>query len=276
MTAESEVGAAIVADTVFQGARITTFEVNVPLHTWVHILTHRMFSRNAQSNRAIPTARLVKRASYTPSVFRRNRRGMKGGDEFTGVEDTEVRHLWEQAKAAAHGFARVANGLGVHKEVANRLLAPFLLVRGLITATEWDNFFKLRCDSATQDDTKDVACLMRALLEENVPVENVVHTPYASWLDCFATDDNFDLAWTEALTEACNLSAARCARVSYLNHDGGTDSAKDLELAARLLKDGHLSPFEHPCLWTGEPACANLRGGWSSYRTHLERSGRTP
>lgn len=257
---DGELWVNLVLDTEFSGARISTFEVNVPLHTWVHLLTHRMFSRNAQSNRAIPTARLLERASYTPNVFRRNRRGMKGGDVFTGVEDTEVRQLWNQAKAAAHGFAKVAQALGVHKELANRLLAPFMFVRGLVTATEWDNFFALRCDSATQDETRAVAITMREFLNDNEPLTSEVHFPYV------------DSVVEGSFAESAMLSAARCARVSYLNHDGRHDDVKDMELAERLLRDGHLSPFEHPCLWTGAPVSANLRGGWTSFREHMRKT----
>jgi len=42
------------------------------------------------------------------------------------------------------------------------------------------------------------------------------------------------------------VSVARCARVSYLNHDGSEpDLEKDIKLYEMLKRMEHLSPFEH-------------------------------
>jgi hypothetical protein len=41
------------------------------------------------------------------------------------------------------------------------------------------------------------------------------------------------------------VSAARCARVSYLTHDGKRDIEADLTLYDRLVEGGHWSPLEH-------------------------------
>jgi hypothetical protein len=42
------------------------------------------------------------------------------------------------------------------------------------------------------------------------------------------------------------ISAGRCARVSYLTHEGRRDPVADIELCERLLQAGHMSPAEHP------------------------------
>jgi hypothetical protein len=41
------------------------------------------------------------------------------------------------------------------------------------------------------------------------------------------------------------VSVGRCARVSYLTHDGRRDFAEDIKLHDRLVDSGHWSPFEH-------------------------------
>jgi hypothetical protein len=67
-----------------------------------------------------------------------------------------------------------------------------------------------------------------------------------------------------------NMSAARCARVSYLNHDGTEpDIAKDFALSEMLLRSRHMSPFEHQARPTPGQRHANLKG-WISHRTLIE------
>jgi hypothetical protein len=65
------------------------------------------------------------------------------------------------------------------------------------------------------------------------------------------------------------VAVGRCARVSYLTHDGIRDPRADVELAKRLRSSGHMSPFEHVAQaepfegifeWSG-----NFRG-WKQYR----------
>jgi hypothetical protein len=66
------------------------------------------------------------------------------------------------------------------------------------------------------------------------------------------------------------VSAARCARVSYLTHDGKRDIEKDIELCERLWQDRHLSPFEHVATPSGDRRFhANFRG-WIQMRKEVE------
>ena len=70
--------------------------------------------------------------------------------------------------------------------------------------------------------------------------------------------------------ELCKLSVARCARVSYLTHDGKRDHERDLDLYERLLgggANGHWSPFEHVATPAADPQqhSANFVG-WEQYR----------
>lgn len=244
--------AKIIADTTHCGHRITTFEVCVPLHTWVHILTHRMLSRNAQSNRGIPTKKLLERACYAPKVFPALCKGMSPKD--AAADQLAAGDAWDAARRDAMFWARRLDSLGVHKEITNRILAPFMYVSGVITATEWDNFFALRCAHDTQDDTRDVACQMRDLRASHKPRSGTIHAPYTS----LAEPEN----WSGL--DRLRISAARCARVSYLGHDGKRDVEADKALAGKLWASGHHSPFEHPAVaWNGKSA--NFTG-WKSLR----------
>lgn len=242
------VEAKIIADSVHE-TRITTFEVRVPLHTWVHVLTHRAFSRNAQSGRGIPTEKLIERATYTPDTFPALCKGMS--PRQAAAEQETARLVWEDARDSAVICARQLHKLGVHKEITNRLLSPFIWVTGLITATDWDNFFDLRCAENTQEDTRTLARKMKALMESSTPVVRPFHAPYAD------TDH----------TLFPFLSAARCARVSYLNHENTTDEDADIRLALHLLEEKHLSPWEHVA-FTYPKRWANF-DGWCSWRTHF-------
>jgi len=66
------------------------------------------------------------------------------------------------------------------------------------------------------------------------------------------------------------VSAARCARVSYLTHQGLREIERDLELYERLRADRHLSPFEHVATPAPDGAFqANFRG-WIQMRRDIE------
>ena len=72
------------------------------------------------------------------------------------------------------------------------------------------------------------------------------------------------------LEDLKKISAARCARVSYLTHDGKRDIEKDVELCERLLGERHLSPFEHVATPSNDATFqANFRG-WVQMRKSIE------
>ena len=165
--------------------------------------------------------------------------------------------------------------LDVHKQIANRLLEPFLWHKVIITATEWSNFFKLRTHADAQLEIKTIADILHDLYyKETVdcPDEKsgceVLHGQYEPTLvkrgewhlpllynedkelikrmygneELLSVHSNPNLAILEFFKQ---VSVARCARVSYLTHDGKRDIIKDLELYIRLHSSGHWSPFEH-------------------------------
>jgi thymidylate synthase ThyX len=249
-------------------ARLTTLEVTMPRFLLAQTNTHRSFSRNAASSRAIPTSKMLERIRQNPFVpeeWGTNQRGMQAGPSLTGESANEAREVWLACRDQTIGRVERLLELGVHKQLANRLLEPFMWATVIISATEWANFFNLRLHEDAQPELQKVARLMAEALAGSTPqaVENGSwHLPYIQ------EDERRELAL--AIQQQC--SVARCARVSYLTHDGKRNIQKDQELYERLLGGsgfGHWSPFEHvatPRVGNQpDPREGNFRG-WIQYR----------
>lgn len=224
--------------------RLTTIEVTFPRIVLAEFNTHRVFSRNSASSRAIPVEKriaMVEADPFIPEAFGRNQKGMQASEQL-GEQDTQrARETWESACYHAIGHARNLAALGVHKQLANRLIEPFCWHTVVCTATEWENFFALRCNPDAQPEIRRAADLMRAAYDASVPERldpGMWHMPLLP--------DALELVNAGfTVEEMCRISVGRCARVSYLTHDGVRDPRADLELCARLQSSGHMSPFEH-------------------------------
>ena len=259
-----------------QGIRLTTMELSY--HRFIHseFMTHRMFSRNAASSRAIPVEKMLKQVEENPAMpihWGLNCPGMQAKEEISyiplAVDD------W---KACAKGALMSAEWLmehNLHKQIVNRVLEPFQFIKVIVTATEWDNFFKLRCHADAQPEMQELARCMKEAMDNSIPTELKVgqwHLPYV-------TEDYGDDEWYPVSTrQVIKCSVARCARVSYLNHDNSSpDIEKDIALYDRLLEAGHMSPFEHiatPMKVPNDWECIPSKG-WSGRTgvTHIDMNG---
>lgn len=262
--------ATVIADTLSErtGGRILTLELVYPRIIHAEFLTHRMFSRNAASSRATPVATCLEEAErrpYVPSQWLKNKPGMAGGEPFNAEDTAAIESDIKVLRQMTTAVVRRLMERGVSKQQANRYLEPFMYIRTLVTATDWDNFFKLRLDKAhVQPEMYDLARAMRIAIGKSTSVVGHIHLPYIDW-DVSGAFGDEDLA--------VMVSAARCARVSYLTHDGkAPDKEKDLALAKRLWEEGHLSPFEHQAWAKFSPYYFSNFRGWSSARRHF--SGR--
>jgi thymidylate synthase ThyX len=146
----SNINATIVADSINpQGDRITTMLVTFPRFILAELNTHRMFSRNSASSRAIPFEKMVKMVQedpFIPIAWQKDHKGMQGTEYFTSDIDIEANEIkWNAAKERAIKTTISLHDLGVTKQLCNRLLEPFMWHTVIVTATEWENFFKLRC-----------------------------------------------------------------------------------------------------------------------------------
>lgn len=261
--------AAVIADSISPaGARVTTIEVTLHRFVLAELNTHRAFSRNSASSRAIPIAKQIRRVQEDPAIpveFGADQRGMQAGQPLTGTAHEEALNTWLEARDAAVEAVQSLAALGVHKQVSNRLLEPFMWQTVIVTATDFDGFWLQRCSPLAQPEIRTAAEAMRAAHQASTPAPLAAgdwHTPYIRPEE---TDLDADARR--------RISAARCARVSYLTHDGRRDLEADETLYARLVTADppHWSPLEHVArpLVEGEEHLGNLRG-WRQLRHDVE------
>jgi thymidylate synthase ThyX len=284
--------ATIICDSVTSaGSRLTTFELTYPRYIHAELMTHRQFSRNAQSSRAVPVEKRLSRVRENPVMPIRwgaNQRGMQAKDD--DVEQPFMcEAYWRHAAEAASQAVCKLLGENLHKQWCNRLLEPFDTITTIVTASQWNNFFGLRCHPDAQPEFQYLAWIMAdlyfyhqypelhdtTLKDVKAPMKpdrldvGQWHLPYVKTAEYINGDFK--------LTDLVKFSVARCARVSYLTHDGeNPDPAKDIALHDRLLADGHMSPFEHQAFNAPMQAhSGNFGPGWVQYRKTLTKELRT-
>lgn len=262
----------IIADSISKAdKRITTFQLKYARFFHSELMTHRVFSRNASSSRAVPVtttiSNLINDPVY-PKEWGKNQKGMVAEELLNTEECDKAIRIWDTAKHEAIESARKLIELGVHKQIANRLLEPFSQISVVLTSTEWENFFELRCHKDALPDFQELACEIRKQLSVNTPKllsKEEWHIPYIK-------EDEYSQTNINTLLK---ISAARCARVSYLNHDGSNpDLHKDLELYYRLVgsKPLHASPIEHQATpYVNSERRSNNFKGWLQLREFIEK-----
>lgn len=304
------ISAQVIADSLSpHNKRIITLQLRYPRFIHAEFMTHRAFSRNASSSRAIPVERMIEDIiadTAMPKYWGANQRGMQAGEEIntqltiqgllTSNRKTIIglgefnqtlptdhfgalacypvsrEDAWIEARDFAIGMARAYHTAGYHKQIVNRLLEPFMHINVVVTATEWDNFFHLRDHADAEPHIQELARTIRAVMTESDPIHLNAgdwHLPYLEFQDYLDVEDE----------RLIKVSVARCARVSYLTHDGRkTTIEEDLALYERLVGDPmHASPMEHQAEADdkagGEWISPQLHGnlvGWNQYRKMLE------
>jgi thymidylate synthase ThyX len=263
--------AEIIADSLAPcGKRLTTFLLTYPRYIHAEVMTHRQFSRNAASSRAIPIHKMLKtilKEPATPVSWGANGKGMQASGELPRSRVWVAKAVWLVACYFACASSWLLSKLGVHKQLANRLTEPFAHMTSLVTATEWDNFFALRAHPDAQPEFQRLADLMLFAYVDGRPRKLSVgdwHLPFVhAGETLYHTTENL-----------LKMSVARCARTSYVNFDAPLDAKKDYELHDRLLASGHMSPFEHQGLaWSSPVRSANFVG-YSQYRRTLPNEQR--
>lgn len=262
----------VVADSVGPtGRRITTMIWTYPRFIHAEVMTHRVFARNAASSRAIPIQKLlaaVRENPAVPEVWGRNGKGMQAKEEVDDGAAETARATWLAARDEVARRAEELESLGIHKQVTNRILEPWLHMVTLVTATEWGNFFHLRAHPDAQPEFQRLAFLALKRLVDSEPEEKAAgewHLPFA------------DRYLGEGLSEEqlLKIVTARAARVSYLTMQGEIDHAKDYELHDRLAADGHWSPFEHAAQAMVDDEFHGCFRGWAPYRKRFQEENRS-
>ena len=297
--------ARVISDSItIEGQRITTFVLKYPRFIHSEFMTHRQFSRNASSSRAIPFKKKAKGIiadMAMPLEFRKNQKGMKAGDKLTPFRQKIAKITWRLSGYTAITFAYILDKLGVHKQYVNRITEPFDHISVILTSTTYDNFFSLRIHSAAQPEIRALAERIHEEYQRSKPIlkrPGQWHLPFVSWREIARADYSWSLILSAAhdagkinplidLFEDGTLnrenvaiylplvkkSVARCARVSYNNHDGTpTTQEQDEALWEKLVNSTpiHASAAEHQArssdYYTEK---GNLDRGWGQYRKML-------
>lgn len=242
----SQIKAKVVAHSksAVNGKEIITMELEYPRFIHSEILTHRMFSRNAASSRAIPIKKMIELVDEDPAMpvhWGKNQPGMQAKEELDSQQKSYAIHEWQQAAHDAVGWAEVLNLRGVHKQVVNRILEPFQTMKTAVTATEWENFYWLRNHEDAQPEIKRLAEVMLEAVKESASVNLKVgewHVPYYGE-GYWKQGDNCSVEDVLAISASC------CAQVSYRLLDDSIEKAR--MVYKRLVESSpvHASPFEH-------------------------------
>lgn len=269
--------AEIIADSVNPcGDRLTTFVLTY--HRMIHseFMTHRMLSKNSSSSRAIPVEKMIKlveEQEVYPLHWGKNQKGMSARKELEGDALLAAKHWWKTNREMAIAQAKIGIEIGLHKQIINRILEPYSTITVICSGTEYQNFFNQRCHPDAQPEIQALANAMKAAYDASEPHELIAgewHTPF---LDDLEKSD-----WKHTsigIQNSIKIAVGRCARVSYLNHDGVRSVEDDIKLHDRLLssKPAHLSPFEHCAIsLPNSDRKANFTG-FQSYRSRLEEKG---
>lgn len=268
--------ARVVEDSIYrdhlsgEDRRLTTLELLY--HRFIHaeLMTHRVFSRSAQSSRAYPTLALIEMVEtrpWLPVLFSSRTSGM--GHVKPHPDQQNCADQYAEARLPVCEIAReMLEKPGVHKQQVNRLLEPWLPIRVVVTATEWYNFLSLRLSIANaQPEIVVLAQKIRDAMVESKP--KALSAGYRDWHLPYVSEDERGILTLESQKK---VSAARCSRVSGKNFDGTVNIHDDVLQADTLLMDAHWSPFEHQATPDAK-AKGNLMG-WRQYRQDIDNTSK--
>lgn len=287
--------ATVIADSItLAGHRLTTIEVTLPRCVLAEFNTHRTHSRNSASSRAIPAERLISAVASAPFVpkWTAANKGMVAAGPLDPDLCEEATAIWLEARDAAVLAVRRLVAIGVAKQDANRLIEPFMFTTIVATACDraWEWFFSLRDDGQADPKFVEPARLMHEAYRASVPAQladEEWHLPYIDARDIAAARRSFGFCDARSLDglqgedralvqqALARMSAARCARISYLRQHEERNIDDEFARARDLVRMRHWSPTEHQARANHEyqgRASGNLGPGWMQHR-HLIGDG---
>lgn len=291
------------------GQTIVTFELEYPRFIHSEFMTHRLFSRNAASSRAIPVAAIIQQVRDNPAMpihYGQNQAGMQAKNILSDALTGSAKYIWRKAANFAADMAEALTKIGLHKQATNRILEPFQTMKTVMTATCMDNFFWLRNHEDAQPEIRELARLMWEALQASTPNKlqpGEWHVPYVETTRDFAgkimyvgestKDDPLAVPDVDTdrymriytLEEALAISSSCCAQVSYRKLDDTLEKA--LMVYQRLVESEpvHASPFEHSATPIEKSGLRYAEGedysnnpadpeSWQKGITHVDRQGR--
>lgn len=292
----------IIADSInIKGKRLTTYILEYPRFIHAEYLTHRMLSKNAASSRAIPIEKMIQQVIDNPAMpvwWGKNQSGMQAKEELSdsseqvfvndspyyansGTDLELAKDIWLKARNAAIAHVQMLNRLGLHKQIANRLLEPWFNIRIICSGTEWENFFALRAHEDAQPEIRELAYKMLDAYNASTPKllqPGEWHIPFGDNFDqvkldelelqIYGSRDSSTYYWYQQQELKKKIAIARCARISYFNFEGKDDYAADIKLCDRLFgaTPRHLSPTEHVAQATDDTAFIGNFSGFKQVR----------
>ena len=288
--------AEIIADSISpKGHRLTTFILEYPRFIHSEIMTHRVFSKNAASSRAIPIEKMIEQIHQNPAMpvwWGKNQSGMQAKEEVTPIVKEAAKNTWLEARDAAIKYVYELQSLGLHKQISNRILEPWFNIRVILSGTDFGNFFALRAHPDAQPEFQQLAFQMLECYNASSPKQLNAgdwHIPFGDKMDMeklFMLDE-FDIAhaqfdsskedggfeYQRLLNELkIKIAVARCARISYFNYEGKDDYQKDIATCNKLFGSvpRHLSPAEHVAMATDSSDRIGNYTGWKQYRKFFD------
>lgn len=302
--------AKVVCDSIGpNGKRLISVELRYWRAIHAEFMTHRDRARNAASSRAIPfyktnaEGKPIAKCSYSfakddpffPEFVGTEQKGMQSGGELQEPNRTQFLQLVEQGRDFMLDLCLKMVETGAHKSLVNRYMEPWLYITVITTATEWKNFARLRVHPKAEKHFQKVAAQCMDAIAASKPRELEAgqwHMPYLREESDLADLRNMDIdEMAAALKSRTNvsltvdwlkrISAARCARLSYMTHDGRRDIREDMRLFDTLIhpkleadRDDdviHASPLEHVAEACHDP---NVRSGpfvgWKQFRKEFK------
>lgn len=254
-SAKELITATIIADSVSQdGTRMTTMEIEYPRFILAELNTHRMLSKNSASSRAIPVAAMhkhIQENTAQPVWWGANQPGMQAHKEIEGADKSYAQYLWASARDQAILASRQLLEMGLHKQVTNRITEPWMVMKTVISGTEWANFFWLRDHPDAQPEIAELAKKMHQAYKASQPqllYPGEWHVPYVTtYRDARTKELHYLDHNSKYITydEARIISASCCAQVSYRKNDDTLEKAQKIYQQLIESEPAHASPVEH-------------------------------
>jgi len=273
--------ATVLQHSTSEGYSIITYELEYPRFIHAELMTHRVFSRNAASSRAIPIERmhqLIQEMPATPVHWGSNQAGMSAGAELTGESLHSAQINWQAACDSAIHNSRMLMLDGLHKQIANRVTEPFQIMKTVVTSTEWANWFQLRNHEDAQPEIRMLAQKMVEARDGSDPVSLAAgewHVPYVDRKRISGVLYYYVNSEEVTAQQAQKISASCCAQVSYRRLDDSVAKADAIFEKLITSTPAHLSPVEHQATPMWQKRFINGLNAWEWQRgiTHMDRAG---
>lgn len=257
------------------GDTISTWILTYPRYIHADFMTHRVFSRNGASSRAIPISQMLKAVIKNPACpiyWGSNGKGMQDHGELGKVKSWLCKRVWMTARWFAVFFVWMLSVIGLHKQWANRILEPWLHMTVVMTTTELGNFINLRGpNGGAHPELHEIVAKMKHALSTSTPrmlYDGEWHIPLLTDEErkILVNSKNNRNSYVVVVNQYLMVATARAARISYIKHDMIKNRSDDVALHNKLLNSKHWSPFEHCAQAQSEHGWVGNFHGWVQYR----------